>query len=168
VICEIETDTGHVGVGMTARFLCHAVSAAIRHHLTPALIGMDPRELEAIHSRLSPIVSDRGVMTGVNLAALSCVDLALWDLIGIANGRTVAQMLGGFRDRADVYVTFGFLDYEVDALRAFASDLAAEGHTRFKMLVGGDGDVRADARLARWAWRRRRDRHRRQREVVRQ
>jgi len=144
VICEIETDNGYVGVGMTARFLCHAVAEAVRHYIAPALKDMDPRDLEAIHARLSAILSERGVTNGVNRMALSCVDLALWDLIGLSGHRTVAELLGGFRDRADVYVTFGYFTYEADALVEFGRALVAQGHSRFKMLVGSKEGLRVD------------------------
>jgi L-alanine-DL-glutamate epimerase-like enolase superfamily enzyme len=144
VVCEIETDNGYVGVGMTARFLCHAVAEAVRRDIAPALKDMDPRDLEAIHAKLGAIVSERGVTNGVNLMALSCVDLALWDIIGISSGRTVAELLGGFRDRAETYVTFGYLTYETDALVELGKCLMAKGHSQFKMLVGSREGLRAD------------------------
>ncbi len=135
-VCEVETDQGHVGVGMAARFLCHGVAAVIRHHIAPAVLGTDPRDLEAIHAKLKPIVSERGQMTGINLAALSCVDLALWDIIGQASERTVAGLLGGHRKAVDVYVTFGFGAYDKEQLVDVARGLIAKGHSRLKMLVG--------------------------------
>lgn len=150
VVCEIETDEGHVGIGMAARFLCHGVAASVEHHLGPAVIGMDPRDLEAVHARLTPLVSERGRMTGINLAALSCIDLALWDIIGKIHGRSVAQLLGGHDDRADVYVTFGFGAYDKDQLVEVARRLVAQGHSRLKMLVGvSPGGVAGDVERVR-------------------
>ena len=136
VVCEVETDDGHVGIGMAARFLCHGVAATVVQHLFPAIKGMDPRDLEAIHDRLQPLVSERGMMTGINLSALSCIDIALWDIIGKASGRTVAQLLGGHRDHADVYVTYGFGAYDRDQLVELGRSLIAKGHKRLKILVG--------------------------------
>ena len=42
VVCEVETDEGHVGVGLTARFLTRAVASALTHDYTPSTeeIGM--------------------------------------------------------------------------------------------------------------------------------
>jgi L-alanine-DL-glutamate epimerase-like enolase superfamily enzyme len=136
VVCEVETDDGIVGIGMAARFLCHGVAASVEKHLFPAIKGMDPRDLEAIHARLQPIVSERGMMTGINLSALSCIDIALWDIIGKASGRTVAQLLGGHRDHAEVYVTYGFGAYDKDGLVEMGRRLMADGHKRLKVLVG--------------------------------
>lgn len=146
IVCEVETDEGHVGIGMAARFLAHGVAAAVNRHLGPAVKGMDPRDLEAIHARLQPLVSERGQTVGVNLSALSCVDLALWDILGKAAGRTVAQLLGGHKDHAEAYVTFGFGAFDPDQLVEVARDLQAEGHRRFKMLVGvAKGGIHEDA-----------------------
>ena len=146
VVCEVETDNGHTGIGMAARFLPQGIAAAVNHHLGPALIGRDPRDLEAIHAHLHPLVSERGQTIGINLSALSCVDLALWDILGKASGRTVAQLLGGHSDHADAYVTFGFGAFDRDQLVQVAHDLQAKGHRRFKMLVGvAKGGIREDA-----------------------
>ena len=149
VICEIETDEGHTGFGMASRFLWHGVAAIVSKHIAPAILDMDPRDLEKIHARLQPILSERGSMTGINLSALSCVDLALWDLIGKASGRTVAEMLGGAKDYADAYVTYGFAAYDVDELIEMGRRLMGEGHTRLKMLVGSKLGVFEDAKRVR-------------------
>ena len=134
---------------MTSRFLWHGVAAIVAHHIAPAILDMDPRDLEKIHARLQPILSERGSMTGINLSALSCVDLALWDLVGKASGRTVAQMLGGAKDYADAYVTYGFAAFDVDQLVDMGRRLIAQGHRRLKMLVGSRLGVLEDARRVR-------------------
>lgn len=149
MICEIETEDGQTGFGMASRFLWHGVEAIVRHHIAPAIIGMDPRDLEAIHARLKPVLSERGAMTGINLTALSTVDLALWDLIGKAQGLSVAKMLGGAKNHADCYVTYGFAAYDIDQLIEMANRLIAKGHSRLKMLVGSKLGVKEDERRVR-------------------
>jgi L-rhamnonate dehydratase len=58
----------------------------------------------------------------------------------------VAQLLGGHRDHAEAYCTFGFGAFDRDQLVAVARDLQAQGHRRFKMLVGvAKGGIREDA-----------------------
>ena len=69
VFCEVETDEGHVGFGLTARFLTRAVASALTDDILPAVRDMDPRDLEAVHERVGRVVSERGIMTGANLAA---------------------------------------------------------------------------------------------------
>lgn len=146
IVCEVENDEGHVGVGMSARFLAHGVAAAVNRHLGPAVIGLDPRDLEAIHGRLHALVSERGQTIGINLSALSCIDLALWDIQGKAANCSVAKLLGGHKDHAEAYVTFGFGAFDRDQLVEVARDLQAKGHRRFKMLVGvARGGIHEDA-----------------------
>jgi L-rhamnonate dehydratase len=150
VFCEVETEDGLVGFGMTARFVPGAVVSILHRDLLPAMRDMDPRDLEAIHDRAHAIVSERGFVTGANLAAVSCLDLALWDIIGKAANRTVAQLLGGLRDHATVYMTYGFGNYDKDQLAELARRLIADGHTRLKMLVAVPGlGWREDARRVR-------------------
>ena len=139
VFCEVETDEGHVGHGMTARFLTRAVANVLVNDVRPAVRDLDPRDFEAVHDRLGRVVSERGLMTGVNLAAVSCLDIALWDLMGKAAGRTVAQLLGGHRDFATVYLTYGFGNYDREQLAELALEQIAAGHRRLKMLVGVPG-----------------------------
>lgn len=145
-IVEIETDDGLVGQGLAASFLTSAIPVILERDVAPAIEGMDPRDLEAIHHRLKPVLSNRGLMTGVNLQAKSCLDIALWDLIGKQAGRSVAQLLGGFRDHAPVYWTYGFGIYDADQLVELAQGLVAEGNRCLKVLVatskdGWRGDV---------------------------
>jgi L-alanine-DL-glutamate epimerase-like enolase superfamily enzyme len=144
VVCEIETDDGQTGFGMTGRFLVHATAAAVNHHLGPAVIGLDPRDVEAVSARMAGLASERGRMSGINLAAMSCIDLACWDLWGRSSGRSVAQLLGGHADFADVYVTFGFPTYDADELVEVARMLIEKGHTRLKVLVGTKHGLAAD------------------------
>lgn len=147
VLCEIETDEGHTGFGMTGRWLGHAVAAALDRHLLPLIKNMDIRDLEKIHARLWPEITPRGVRSGAGMAALSCLDMALWDAAGKAAGRTVAQMFGGARSTVPVYVTFGFGAYDEDQLVQLARQLAGDGYKCLKVLVGvAKGGIAEDAR----------------------
>lgn len=150
VLCEIETSDGVTGFGMTGRWLAHAVAAALDKHLIPAIKDIDIRNLEAVHKRLWPEITPRGVRSGAGMAALSCLDMAIWDAVGKSTGRSVAQMFGGARDHADVYVTFGFGVYDEDQLVQLARQLVGEGFKCLKVLVGvAKGGVSEDARRVR-------------------
>ncbi|WP_366655455.1 mandelate racemase/muconate lactonizing enzyme family protein [Fodinicurvata sp. EGI_FJ10296] len=136
VYCEMETTDGRVGFGMSAKFMPHAIASAVTEHLKPAIVGMDIRDMEKIHERLEKVMTERGCMSGINLNALSCVDLALWDLNGQVRGETVARMLGGYRDEVGVYITYGFGTYATEELIQVGRDLVAKGHRNLKVLVG--------------------------------
>src|SRR3546814_14861383 len=51
VFCEVETDEGHVGYGLTGHFLAKSVIVALHEHVLPVVKDMDPRDLEAIHQK---------------------------------------------------------------------------------------------------------------------
>lgn len=146
VVFEIETDEGYRGFGSTGRWLGHGVKAILDHHLVPLIADMDIRDLEAVHGRLWPEITPRGVRSGAGMAALSCLDMAIWDAIGKATGRSVSQMFGGARKDADVYVTFGFGVYDEDRLVQLARQLKDEGYRCIKVLVGvAKGGIAEDA-----------------------
>ncbi len=150
VFCEVETDDGVKGHGLTGgTYLPHATITAINKEFLPVLKDMDPRDTEAIHEKVWWKMNQRS-MTGVISGALSAIDIACWDIHGKATGRTVAQLLGGARDWAPTYCTFGFPEYDMDQLKQAAKDRLAEGHRRLKMVVGvNKGGWQEDAKRVR-------------------
>jgi len=150
VQCEVHTDTGEVGHGMTGgQFLPHSVVTALENDFFESVEGLDPRNTEMIHEKLWWDLNQRA-MTGVFSMSLSALDIACWDLRGKSEGRTVAQLLGGFRDWAPIYVTFGFPRYDTDQLVEAAKLQVAKGIERLKMVVGvHKGGWAEDARRVR-------------------
>jgi L-alanine-DL-glutamate epimerase-like enolase superfamily enzyme len=146
VFCEVETDNGLVGHGLTGgQYLPYGVVPAIERHVGQTVMDMDPRDTEAIHEKVWWAHNQRS-MTGVVSAALSAIDIACWDIHGKHTGRTVAQLLGGHRDWADAYVTFGFAQYDREQIVEAAKIQIAKGVARLKMVVGVDkGGWREDA-----------------------
>jgi L-alanine-DL-glutamate epimerase-like enolase superfamily enzyme len=150
VFCKVQTDEGITGYGLTGgQFLPWSVVAALENDFLDTVRGMDPRDTEAIHEKVWWALNMR-TFTGVVSFALSALDIACWDIKGKASGRTVAQMLGGCRDWAPAYVTFGFPIYDREQLVEAAKLQVAEGVTRLKMVVGVDkGGWAEDARRVR-------------------
>ena len=84
--------------------------------------------------------------TGVISNALAALDIALWDIKGKQAGRSIAQLLGGYRDWAGTYITFGYPFFDRDQLVEYAKKFVSEGNTRLKMVVACDkGGWREDA-----------------------
>ena len=136
VFCEVETDDGYVGCGMTGgQFLPFAVVTALEKEFLPVVKDMDPRDTEAIHEKVWWQMNQR-TMTGVISSALSCLDIACWDIHGKLVQRSVAQLLGGARDWAPTYCTFGFHEYDREQLVEAAKLQVGNGHSRLKMVVG--------------------------------
>ena len=98
----VETDDGLTGVGeagITSREL--AIVGAIEH-FKPLLIGEDANRIEYIWQRLFR----GGFFPGGKIicAALSAIDIALWDIQGKALGVPCYQLLGGLaRDKVVCY-----------------------------------------------------------------
>ncbi len=103
VTLKIETESGVYGLGdatLNGREL--AVVAFLEEHCIPALIGRDARNIEDIwHYFYRGVYWRRGP---VNMAALSAIDVALWDIKGKVLNTPVYNLLGGrSRERALVY-----------------------------------------------------------------
>ena len=87
---EISTDKGVKGYGSGGP----AGGEVVTGHFTKLLIGEDPFNIERIWDILFRSSLSYG-QAGVVANAISGVDLALWDLIGIALGMPVYKLLGG-------------------------------------------------------------------------
>jgi galactonate dehydratase len=98
----VDTDTGIHGVGeagLTGREL--AVMGAIEH-FTPLLLGRDPMQTERIWQELfrGGFFPAQRVLT----AAISAIDIALWDIKGKALEVPLYELLGGrVRDQVVCY-----------------------------------------------------------------
>jgi L-alanine-DL-glutamate epimerase-like enolase superfamily enzyme len=96
VFVEVETDAGIVGLGESLHYRTTGLLESLRD-LRDYLIGTDPRRIE-LHWELL-------YRRGVNAAALSGIETALWDVLGQASGQPLYQLLGGrCRESVRVYV----------------------------------------------------------------
>ena len=125
LLVEVETDTGLVGLGEAAHFGGPLVSTAtvIEQELRPHLLGQDPRETE----RLWELMHRRAykhARGGIVIAAISGVDIALWDLRGKLAGMPLWRLLGGYRRRVPAYATGGFYA-EGKGVRELADEMRA-------------------------------------------
>jgi len=99
---RVYTDQGVIGQG-------EATDAAIGGAALIAgwrrmLIGQDPLNVEAIWERIRTSGIFAGAQAGQFTAALSGLEIALWDLAGKALGLPVYQLLGGkMRDKVRIY-----------------------------------------------------------------
>ena len=102
VSLKICTDEGLYGVGdatLNGREL--AVSAYLKDHIVPLLVGRDPHQIEDIWQFLY-----RGAYWRkgpVTMTAISAVDMALWDIKAKAANMPLCQLLGG-KSRTGVMV----------------------------------------------------------------
>lgn len=138
VVCRVTADDGRVGHGFTGRFLARQVVRTLVEEILPTVRGMDAAAPQSAQAVLMAKLNPRN-MTGVVMAAASALDIALWDLKGQAEGRSIAAMLGGARQSVPVYLTFGMPQYDRDALARTAQRALDDGYRILKMVVGVDG-----------------------------
>ncbi len=107
-LVEVVTDDGVTGWGEAfAQGLepPQIAAAAIDHALRPLITGANPLDTEVLWHRMYHATRDYG-RKGSVLAAISAIDIALWDIAGKVYGRPIHQLLGGaFRSRVQVYAT---------------------------------------------------------------
>ncbi len=141
-IVEVLTDEGLTGWGES---LCQGLqppqiaAAAIEHAFKPLLVGVDPLNVEPLWHKLYTHTRDYG-MKGAVVAALSGVDIALWDLLGKALNQPVWRLLGGAqRERVQVYATGFYRERgqgEAARLADEARRRAEEGYGAMKIKLG--------------------------------
>jgi galactonate dehydratase len=99
---RIYTDQGLVGQGEATDAV--AGGAPLVAGFRRMLIGQDPLNIELLFERIRTAGIFAGAQAGQYVAALSGVEIALWDLAGKALGLPVYQLLGGkVRERIRLY-----------------------------------------------------------------
>jgi len=141
-LCVISTDEGIQGVGeaLSTSGPAKIVASIITDAFAPLIIGRDPLDHAVIWDFLYNRSRDQG-MKGLPIAALSAIDIALWDIKGKALGLPVYKLLGGaYRNKARVYATGLYEPQHVpsvaDALVAEALGYKKEGFSAMKLKIG--------------------------------
>ncbi len=133
-VVEIETDTGLVGLGNVA-LAPRIARQIVDQYLAPLVLGRDPWDYEYLSQRMLRATHAWG-RKGVGMAAISAVDIALWDLLGKSVGKPVFKLLGG-RTKEKIPCYYSKL-YRTDlkAMQDEAATYLAQGFTAFKMRFG--------------------------------
>ena len=120
LLIRVENDQGLVGWGEAFGFVVWpATKTAIEQLVEPLVLGRDERDIAGIHADLSKKFHLLG-RTGPVMYALSGLDIALWDLAGKMQNRSVAELLGGVRrTRIKAYASLiRYTDPDLVALNA--------------------------------------------------
>lgn len=134
VICKIITDEGVEGVGWA-----HGTDVVVDTmlKLKQVIIGEDPFNVERIWEKMYlPKIFGR---KGFETRAISGIDAALWDIKGKVAGRSVHQLLGGFRSSVPAYIAGGYYELGKDfkELRDEMQKNVKKGAKAVKMKIGG-------------------------------
>jgi galactonate dehydratase len=105
LLVRIYTDAGIIGNGEAGYWEHHATTAEQIRSLSSYFVGKDPLRIDHHHQAISRNTHFSGVVLS---AALSAIDIALWDILGKNAGLPVYQLLGGkCRDRVRVFENIG-------------------------------------------------------------
>ncbi len=103
IVVEIEASDGTIGVsaGQGGAPACYM----IEKHFRRFIVGLDPRDLNRAWDQMFRASMYYGGK-GLPMWAISAVDLALWDLLGVLRQEPVYKMIGGsVREEIELYCT---------------------------------------------------------------
>jgi len=101
LLVRVYTDAGIIGNGEAGLWSHHAATCRAIEELSHYFVGKDPTRIE---HHFQTVSRDTHFMGAVISAALSAIDIALWDILGKSVGLPVHQLLGGkCRDKVKVF-----------------------------------------------------------------
>ncbi|MBI2090102.1 MAG: mandelate racemase [Deltaproteobacteria bacterium] len=143
VVIKLETDEGLVGLGEapvlkdwggdhgkyygeTPQTTAHVIGDI----LAPALVGQDPRQIGAVHTRMDKAIKGYPY-------SKAAIDMAVYDIVGKALKLPVYQLLGGcYRDRVTIAHSLGLMEIEKAVEEALR--VKEEGIKAIKLKGGQD------------------------------
>lgn len=114
----------------------------LKDFIAPLILGQDVRDAADFHRRIAGI-------RGHHLAKAG-LEMALWDLIGKREGRSLRELLGGARDKVEVGVSVG-LQESPEVLVRTVDKYVQDGYARVKIKIKPGRDV-GDASAVRKAF----------------
>ena len=124
--CVADRDPGYSSETITTAW------HVLRDFLAPAVLGQEVVDPEDFQRRVNHV---RG-----HLMAKAGLEMALWDLLGKKEGRSLQQLLGGERHRVEVGVSVGLQD-SVDMLVDVVTNYLDLGYGRIKIKIKPGRDV---------------------------
>ena len=134
LICEIETDDGHIGIG-NAALAPRLVKKTIDEYLKPLVIGEDPFDYAYIWEKMYRRTHAWG-RRGLGMVAISAIDIAIWDILGKLTNKPVFKLLGGrTKEKIPVYAS-KLYSQPIKDLQNEAEKYKKQGFKMFKMRFG--------------------------------
>lgn len=130
LIVRVDTDANITGTGEAGLWAHHRMVAAAIAELADYFVGQDPARIEHHYQAVTRNTHFAGPVLS---AALSGIDIALWDILGKAVDKPVYQLLGGkCRDKVRVFANVAGKSPEARA--AHARELVAQGFTSLRTM----------------------------------
>jgi O-succinylbenzoate synthase len=149
VIVRIEAD-GLVGWGESvvgthpfySEESTDTVFIILQKYLAPMLLEAELGRAEDVTPAFAKVRGNRFAKAGL--------EFATWDLFAKAAGKSVAQLLGGTRDRVEVGVSVG-VQPDIDTLLQVVGDYLNDGYRRIKLKIKPGWDIEP-TRAVRETW----------------
>ena len=132
VLVELEAD-GERGVGWT--YAPAAAARLVGDQLEPVVTGRSALDVGAASVAMAVALRNAGV-PGLGAAAVSAVDVALWDLKAKLLDLPLASLLGRVHEAVPVYGSGGFCTYTDEQLAAQLAGWREDGIPRAKIKIG--------------------------------
>lgn len=134
LVVEIECDDGTIGIG-NAALSPAATKVVVDTYLKPLLIGADPMNSEYLWQSMYRRTLPFG-RKGIGMAAISAVDLAIWDLKGKLLNQPVFRLLGGRTKPALQVYASRLYSQQDEPLHREAKAYAEQGFGAVKLRFG--------------------------------
>lgn len=129
LLVRVYTDEGITGNGEAGLWAHHQVVYQAIRELADYYVGKDPLRIEHHYQTVSRHTHFMGAVLS---AAMSAIDIALWDILGKSVGLPVYQLLGGrCRDKVKVFANVS--GHTLETCAASAKSQVARGFTSLRM-----------------------------------
>jgi L-alanine-DL-glutamate epimerase-like enolase superfamily enzyme len=148
VLVEVEAG-GETGIGWT--YGAAAAAKVVEDQLAAVVWGTSAFDVRGAQLAMRRTLRNAGY-PGIGAAAVSAVDVALWDLKAKLLGVPLVTLLGAVHDEVPIYGSGGFCSYSDEQLARQLAGWIDEGIPRVKMKVGREPSRDLDrVRVARLA-----------------
>lgn len=138
-LVKVHTDEGITGIGEGfALGMMDSLEAITMETLVPLITGCDPLMIEQLWNKMY-LGTARYGRRGIVIAAISAIDIALWDILGKCSNMPIYRLLGAAHDSLTPYASAGYyMDGKgLAELRKEFRGYLNQGFRVMKMKVGG-------------------------------
>lgn len=142
VVVRLTTDDGAVGWGQAVPSprwsyeTPESVRSTLDFYLGPALIGIDIDDAAEMRRRLNSEIA-AGFSVGQPIAK-AAIDLALWDLWGRRDGKSVAQLAGSSAAPEAITLSWTLNPQRLEEIEVAVAEAHARGYRHFNLKVAPD------------------------------
>ena len=139
VVVRLTDDNGLKGFGQAVPVetwtyeTVESVETTLRHYIAPAIVGVDPADLAAVHARMERVIRP-SFSVGQPLCK-AAIDLACYDLWGRQSGRSASELLGGAK-RDSVKLSWTVQAPTLDSAEQQLALGRAQGYDSFNVKLG--------------------------------